>query len=149
MWHQTLNLIPLYSDIKPQDPTLEFTLPSDSGDSLSGEGESDFDASLTVFSANKQAELSNKFRKDADAFYVEAKRSTVSGIAQIPTWMYGVLVVLGWNEAMMILFNPFYFTLTLLVTASSWVIHQLGLSGPLLQMLKTIAGEVGCYCSRT
>lgn len=139
---QTLNLIPLYSDIKPQDPTLEFTLPSDSGDSLSGEGESDFDASLTVFSANKQAELSNKFRKDADAFYVEAKRSTVSGIAQIPTWMYGVLVVLGWNEAMMILFNPFYFTLTLLVTASSWVIHQLGLSGPLLQMLKTIAGEI-------
>ena len=36
-------------------------------------------------------------------------RSTVSGIAQIPYWMYGVLVVLGWNEAMAVLFNPLYF----------------------------------------
>lgn len=144
---QTLDLIPLYSDIKPQDPTLEFTLPSESPDSLSGEGELDFDASLAVFSANKQVELSNRFRKDADAFYVEAKRSTVAGIAQIPTWLYGVLVVLGWNEAMMILFNPLYFTLALLVVASSWVIHQLGLSGPLLQVSKTVAGEAGSFCS--
>lgn len=139
---QTLDLIPLYSDIKPQDPTLEFTLPLESPDSLSGEGELDFDASLAVFSANKQVELSSRFRKDADAFYVEAKRSTVAGIAQIPTWLYGVLVVLGWNEAMMILFNPLYFTLALLVVASSWVIHQLGLSGPLIQVSKTVAGEI-------
>ncbi|KAF5351989.1 hypothetical protein D9756_007623 [Leucocoprinus leucothites] len=139
---QTLDLVPLYSDIRPQDPALEFTLPSDSIDILSGEGEFDFDASLNVFSPNKQVELSNKFRKDADAYYVEAKRSTVAGIAQIPTWMYGVLVVLGWNEAMMILFNPLYFTLTLMAIASAWVVHQLGLAGPLFQVSRTVAGEI-------
>ena len=33
----------------------------------------------------------------------------MSGIAQIPYWIYAVLVVLGWNEAMAILFNPLYF----------------------------------------
>jgi hypothetical protein len=44
---------------------------------------------------------------------VEAKRSTVASIAQIPYWMYGVLVVLGWNEAMMVLFNPLYFAVLL------------------------------------
>jgi hypothetical protein len=27
--------------------------------------------------------------------------------------MYGVLVVLGWNEAMMVLFNPLYFAVLL------------------------------------
>lgn len=95
-----------------------------------------------MFSPNKQVDLGNRFRKDADAYYVEAKRSTVASIAQIPTWMYGVLVVLGWNEAMFILFNPLYFTLLLLATASAYVINQLGLAGPLLQVSKTVAGEV-------
>ncbi|KAF9452754.1 root hair defective 3 GTP-binding protein [Macrolepiota fuliginosa MF-IS2] len=139
---QTLDLIPLYSDIKPKDSSLEFDLPSGSADTLTDEGEFDFEASLIIFSANKQADLGNKFRKDADAYYVEAKRSTVASIAQIPTWMYGVLVVLGWNEAMMILFNPLYFTLLLLAIASGYVIMQLGLAGPLYQVTKTVAGEV-------
>lgn len=62
----------------------------------------------------KALDLTNRFRREADAFYVEAKRSMVSSIAQIPVWMYGVLVVLGWNEAMAVLFNPLYFA-TLLV----------------------------------
>jgi hypothetical protein len=62
----------------------------------------------------KALDLTNRFRREADAYYVEAKRSTVSSIAQIPVWMYGVLVVLGWNEAMTVLFNPLYFV-TLLV----------------------------------
>ncbi|KXN90981.1 Protein SEY1 [Leucoagaricus sp. SymC.cos] len=139
---QTLDLIPLYSDIKPQDSALGFSLPSDAADPLNGEGEFDFEASLVIFSPKKQVDLGNKFRKDADAYYVEAKRSTVAGIAQIPTWMYGVLVVLGWNEAMLILFNPLYFTLALLAAVSAWIINQLGLSGPLLQVSKTVVGEI-------
>ncbi|XP_006460749.1 hypothetical protein AGABI2DRAFT_192353 [Agaricus bisporus var. bisporus H97] len=138
----TLDLIPRYADIKPQDSSLEFTLPSDSADSLSGEPELDFEASLVVFSPTKQMDLGNRFRKDADAYYVEAKRSTVASIAQIPTWMYGLLLVLGWNEAMFILFNPLYFTLLLLAAASAYVVNQLGLAGPLMQVTKSVAGEV-------
>ena len=63
--------------------------------------------------------LGARFRREADAHYVEAKRSTVAGIAQIPYWIYGMLVVLGWNEAMMILFNPMYFTMVLVLAASA------------------------------
>jgi len=86
--------------------------------------------------------LTNKFRKDADAYYVEAKRSTVSSVAQIPVWMYGVLVVLGWNEAMAVLFNPLYFTFLLIALAGSYVTIQLGLVGPLFQVVRTVGGEV-------
>ena len=82
---------------------------------LNGETEEfDFESTLTVFSETKALDISNRFRRDADAYYVEAKRSTVSSIAQIPYWMYVVLVVLGWNEAMAILFNPLYFVTLLL-----------------------------------
>lgn len=111
---QTLELIPLYAKIKPQDPSLAYELPDDAAEAAHEDSQQqlepfDFDDSLTVLSETKVLDISSRFRKDVDAYYVEAKRSMVSSIAQIPSWMYGVLVVLGWNEAMVVLFNPIYF----------------------------------------
>ena len=138
-------------------------MPSESSDSLSGTDEFDFNSTLVIFTETKALELTNKFRKDADAYYVEAKRSTVSSVAQIPYWMYGILVVLGWNEAMTILFNPVYFTFLLialtaalvffihessiafLMCCHSYIIVQLGMVGPLLRVLRGLAGEVRGY----
>ncbi|KAJ3503868.1 hypothetical protein NMY22_g18101 [Coprinellus aureogranulatus] len=144
---QTLELVPLYSRIKPSDPSLEFVLEDDSSDDLANEEfEFSSSSSLVVLSETKCLDLINKFRRDADAYYVEAKRSTVSSIAQIPYWMYGVLVVLGWNEAMAVLFNPLYFTFLLFGLATAYMIIQLGLTGPLLQVTKSVAGEVRLFC---
>lgn len=109
----------MYSKIAPVNPSLEFKLPSENADSLSGGEDFDFPSTLIVFTETKSIDLMNKFRRDADAYYVEAKRSMVSSIAQIPYWMYGVLVVLGWNEAMAVLFNPLYFTFLLISLASA------------------------------
>lgn len=113
--------MPLYSKISPTDPSLEYTLSEDSisPDLLSSTDDFDFESSLIVFTETRVLDLTTKFRKDADAYYVEAKRSTVSSIAQIPYWMYGVLVVLGWNEAMAVLFNPLYFVFLLIALASA------------------------------
>lgn len=97
---------------------MEYTLPSEATDSFNTE-DFDFPSTLVVFTETKTMELTNKFRRDADAYYVEAKRSTVSSVAQIPYWMYGVLVVLGWNEAMTVLFNPMYFAFLLIAMASA------------------------------
>ncbi|KAF8904401.1 protein SEY1 [Gymnopilus junonius] len=139
---QTLELVPWYSKISPEDASLQFELPSEASDSASEAEEFDFAATLVVFTETKALDLTNKFRKDADAYYVEAKRSTVSSVAQIPYWMYGVLVVLGWNEAMAVLFNPLYFTFLLVALAASYIIIQLGLVGPLLQVTRTVATEI-------
>jgi hypothetical protein len=116
-----MDLIPRYAKIIPVDPSLEFTLPSESSDPLNSTDEFDFPSTLVIFTETKSLDLTARFRKDADAYYVEAKRSTVSSIAQIPYWMYGVLVVLGWNEAMVVLFNPLYFTFTLMTMITSYV----------------------------
>ncbi|KAJ3744238.1 RHD3/Sey1 [Lentinula detonsa] len=142
----TLELIPLYSKIVPQDSSMAYTLPSDAI-SLSDFGSSleeafDFESSLLVFSETKALDLAAKFRKDADLAYVEAKRSTVSSVAQIPYWMYGVLVVLGWNEFMMVLFNPIYFMFLLMAAAAAYLIIQLGLAGPLFSVSQTMGLEI-------
>ncbi|KAF8070100.1 RHD3/Sey1 [Lyophyllum atratum] len=138
---ETLELVPLYSKISPVDSSLKYTLPSEPSDALSTD-DFDFPATLVVFTETKTLELTNKFRRDADAYYVEAKRSTVASIAQIPYWMYGVLVVLGWNEAMTVLFNPLYFAFLLVALASAYAIVQLGLVGPLFQVSRTVGTEL-------
>jgi hypothetical protein len=139
---QTLELIPLYSKICPIDSSLEFTLPSDTPTLSSTDEDFDFPSTLVIFTETKALDLTNKFRRDADAYYVEAKRSTVSSIAQVPYWMYGVLVVLGWNEAMAVLFNPLYFTFLLIALVTAYAIVQLGLVGPLFQVSRTIGYEI-------
>lgn len=139
---QTMDLIPRYANIAPVDPSLEFVLPSESSDPLNSTDEFDFPSTLVIFTETKSLDLTARFRKDADAYYVEAKRSTVSSIAQIPYWMYGVLVVLGWNEAMVVLFSPLYFTFTLMTLVTSYIIVKLGLTGPLFQVSKTVFAEV-------
>ncbi|PVF94313.1 root hair defective 3 GTP-binding protein [Serendipita vermifera] len=144
----TLDLIPVYAKIAPLDDSLVPTnIPSDSDmptgfAALSGNEEFDFAASLVLLTEAKQLDINSRFRRDADAYYVEAKRSTVSSVAQIPYWMYGVLVVLGWNEAMMVLFNPLYFAALLGLLGAAWVIIQLNLVGPLLAVTRTVTSEV-------
>ncbi|EIW83198.1 root hair defective 3 GTP-binding protein [Coniophora puteana RWD-64-598 SS2] len=139
---ETLELVPRYSKIAPLEPSLEISLPSESPDPLTSTDEFDFPSTLVIFSETKSLDLIARFRRDADAYYVEAKRSTVSSIAQIPYWMYGVLVVLGWNEAMAVLFNPLYFTFLLICLATAYAIIQLGLTGPLLTLSRTILTEM-------
>jgi protein SEY1 len=122
-------LVPVYAKIAPLDSSLIPTnIPSDSdmpsgfSAAMSGSDEFDFATSLVLLTETKQLDISSRFRRDADAYYVEAKRSTVSSVAQIPYWMYGVLVVLGWNEAMMVLFNPLYFAALLGMLGAAYVL---------------------------
>lgn len=99
---------------------MEYTLPpSPPSATVTAEEEFDFAASLVIFSESKYLDLSARFRRDADAYFVEAKRSTVSSMAQVPYWMYGLMVMLGWNEAMMVLFNPLYFVMLIMMGAAA------------------------------
>jgi len=124
---QTLALIPLYGQIKPTDESLAVTLPDGPALTSSTEdeaGEFDFAATLVVLSEAKQADLSARFRREADAYYVEAKRSMVSSIEAIPRWVYVIVAVLGWNEFVAVLRSPDYFTMLLLLGGAAYVIFR-------------------------
>lgn len=113
--------MPLFATISPSEKR---SLPDLPNPEPTFDVESDpipFDPSTayTLLSPTKIVSLESRFKRDADAAYVEAKRSMVSSVAQIPLWMYGVLVALGWNEAMAVLFNPLYFAMLLILAASA------------------------------
>ncbi|OCF74245.1 protein SEY1 [Kwoniella mangroviensis CBS 8886] len=141
---KTLKLLPIFSQITPTTSSLLPSLPSPE---VTFDIESDpipFDPStaFVLLSPTKLLSLETRFKREADAAYVEAKRSMVSSVAQVPLWMYGILVVLGWNEAMAVLFNPLYFAMLLVLGASAYIILQLGLAGPLLQVTRTVLNEI-------
>lgn len=123
---QVLALIPLYAKIAPSQPENEFSLPS-VVDATSESAEFDFPASLVILTESKSNQLSARFRREADAYYIEAKRSMVSSISQVPVWIYGVMLVLGWNEIVAVIRSPIYFTFLLLVSAAAYITWHLNM----------------------
>ena len=53
---------------------------------------------MTVLNDAKRQDITIRFKKTADGVYVEAKRSAIGGMTQIPLYFYGLLLLLGWNE---------------------------------------------------
>jgi len=52
----------------------------------------------TILTEAKRQDLTTRFKKAADGVYVEAKRSAIGGMTQVPLYFYGLLLALGWNE---------------------------------------------------
>lgn len=111
----TLTLIPLLSKFKSVnsstppplaewigDPPPSVT-PADEEDltPIGGvdeeEGKS-LEEEMTTLSESKRQDITVRFKKTADGVYVEAKRSAIGGITQVPLYFYVILLVLGWNE---------------------------------------------------
>lgn len=128
---ETLKLVSLFARIDVSQD--EFTLASND--------DFDFEQSLVVLSEAKQIDISNRFKRESDAFYLEAKRSVVSTTAKIPTWAITAMVFLGWNEFMTIIRNPIYMVVFVMCICFGYVIFALNLWGPLERIISTVAGE--------
>lgn len=85
-------------------------------------------------SQGRQQEITKRFKKQADASYVEAKRSTTQVFSQIPSWVFVALVLLGWNELMTVLRNPLLCLFALMVGAGGYVTYSLNMWGPILSV---------------
>jgi hypothetical protein len=111
----TLTLIPLLSRFRLSTTYAPPDLPSFIGHQPAGaepEDEDDLtpiggvdeedgkslEEEMTVLSEGKRQDLVVRFKKTADGVYVEAKRSAIGGVAQVPLYFYGILLALGWNE---------------------------------------------------
>ncbi|ORZ32888.1 root hair defective 3 GTP-binding protein [Catenaria anguillulae PL171] len=96
---------------------------------------------------SKTATLTSRFRLEADALYMEAKRSVVSSSAHVPRWVLAVIAVLGYNEFMSIIRNPFLLLLLILMAAIGFVIYATGMAGPAqavaMRVGKDVARQVG------
>lgn len=119
-------------------PLADFIGPTPADAHLNGEDDATapFPApdEFIILSEAKQVELTTRFKRTADALYVEAKRSTISSVASIPVYFYALLLALGWNEIWAVLRSPIYFMFLLILAALGYVIYTLNLAGPMLRV---------------
>ncbi|KAJ3401473.1 Dynamin-like GTPase that mediates homotypic ER fusion [Chytridiales sp. JEL 0842] len=102
-----------------------------------------FDPSCVVLlSAGRLQSIRERFKKDADGLYIEAKRSMVMTTAKIPYWFVALTVVLGWNEFMAVLRNPFYFAMLIITLAGLYATWYMGMIGPAYHVIKATVKEV-------
>ncbi|KAJ4378999.1 Dynamin-like GTPase that mediates homotypic ER fusion [Didymella sp. IMI 355093] len=94
-----------------------------------------------VLSDTKQADLLVRFKKTADGVYVEAKRSAIGGMTQVPLYFYGLLLALGWNEIVAVLRNPVYFIFLILGAIGAYVTYTLNLWGPMARMANAASAQ--------
>ncbi|XXG97738.1 ribosome biogenesis protein tsr1 [Hypoxylon texense] len=147
----TLTLIPILSKFKLSSTSAPPGLPAFIGSQPAGveaEDEEDLtpiggvdeeegkslEEEMTVLSETKRQDLVVRFKKTADGVYVEAKRSAIGGITQVPLYFYGLLLALGWNEILTVLRNPILFMLLIIIGAGLYVSYNLNLLGPMMQM---------------
>lgn len=96
---------------------------------------------MVILSDAKAQDLTTRFKKTADGVYVEAKRSAIGGVTQIPLYFYGLLLALGWNEIVAVLRNPVYFIFLILIGAGAYVTYTLNLWGPMLRMTNAASSQ--------
>ncbi|KAG8980798.1 Dynamin-like GTPase that mediates homotypic ER fusion [Tulasnella sp. JGI-2019a] len=145
----TLQLVRFYATICPTDSLRDTMLELSA--SVSGVGP-DFSLDMNVLSETQQKAIESRFRLEADAFHVEAKQSIErlealhveakqsihSTWARLSVWIYDVMLVLGHNEIIFILFSPLYITLPLAGLAVSYAVFK---SGP--RKLLEQVGQLG------
>lgn len=167
----TLTLIPLLSRFRlsttygpPDLPTFighqpAGAEPEDEDDlaPIGGVDEEDgksLEEEMTILSEAKRQDLVVRFKKMADGVYVEAKRSAIGGVSQVPLYFYGILLALGWNELLtgeselpsrvrllfitltpsLVLRNPILFLLLIIMAGGAYIAYNLNLLGPMMQM---------------
>lgn len=111
---------------------------------IGGVGEDDaktLEDEMTILSDAKAADLSTRFKKTADGVYIEAKRSAIGGVTQVPLYFYGLLLALGWNEIVAVLRNPVYFIFLILLAGAAYVTWTLNLWGPMLRMTNAASSQ--------
>ncbi|TVY55667.1 Protein sey1 [Lachnellula cervina] len=96
---------------------------------------------MTILSEAKRQDLVVRFKKTADGVYVEAKRSAIGGVAQVPLYFYGLLLALGWNEIVAVLRNPVYFIFLILLGVGAYVTYTLNLWGPMIRMANAASSQ--------
>ncbi|KAG0263169.1 Dynamin-like GTPase that mediates homotypic ER fusion [Mortierella polycephala] len=121
---ETVELVPLFAKINTTDPVKGEKFELEASEDF------DFDQSLKVLSETRQQEITTKFKRESDAFYLEAKRSIVATQAKIPYWVGVALIILGWNEFLTVITNPLYLMVVAMVgvpMAAMWYLDMLGL----------------------
>ncbi|KAI5961437.1 SEY1 [Candida pseudojiufengensis] len=95
-----------------------------------------------IINESEKSEIYIKFKKEIDAKFIETKRSIVQHITSIPYYIYIIIIILGWNEFMAIIRNPFTFALSILLLATIYILYSMNLLKPAITIATKLIDEI-------
>lgn len=134
---------PFYNfDDDEYDDDMGSDLDSDVDFETTSDGAPDKNSKFTkLLSAKQQAKVRQRFKKETDAIYLDAKRSMVANKTSIPTFIYVLLILLGWNEFMAVLRNPVLFILVIIAITGLYFAYNMQMLGPMLTVANAMANQ--------
>ncbi|KAL3233204.1 Protein SEY1 [Nakaseomyces bracarensis] len=94
-----------------------------------------------ILTEAQKEKVLQQFRRQINVTVLDSKRSIITSSTHVPIWVYVLIVVLGWNEFMMIIRNPLGVTFLLISVVSFYFIQRLGLWGHVIRVANTVIGE--------
>ncbi|WBW72176.1 ER fusion GTPase, atlastin Sey1 [Schizosaccharomyces osmophilus] len=95
---------------------------------------------LTILNRKRISDTSVNLKRTADLIYLDSKRSVVSTQTRIPPYFWALLLVLGWNEFMAVIRNPFFFMLLLIGGSLLYILYATGMIRPAKVFANRAAG---------
>lgn len=136
---------PVHIDYTPEEEEQEEQDPSEEEiDKIFNIDQDELDSLLNFHKIVNDTELESilrQFKRQINVTVIDAKRSILRSNTHIPIWIYFLIVVLGWNEFMIILKNPMYVTLSIIALVTFYFIHKFDLWDPVLRVTYTAIGE--------
>ncbi|KAK9363259.1 RHD3/Sey1 [Lipomyces starkeyi] len=129
----TMLLLPLFATARLANGETLFPDP-EVVPALERDEEIDIEKFPTLLSESQKLPIQSDLKRIADSMYVDAKRSTIQSIRQVPLYFYILLLALGWNEILATLRNPLYFAVLAMVAGFIYVAYSLNLIGPIMTM---------------
>lgn len=126
-----LDLIALFAKIPiPEELVDEFLLDDEDYDK---------DASaIVLLSVDRQQELKDRLKRDAELVFMEAKRGAVASLSEIPMPVWALLFILGFNEITSLISfmisNPFLLILAVIAASALFTLHKSGTLMPALKL---------------
>ncbi|SCU81642.1 LAMI_0B07118g1_1 [Lachancea mirantina] len=94
-----------------------------------------------ILSNSQKARILQKFKRQANTTVIEAKRSTIKTTTRIPLYIYALLVALGWNEFLIVIRNPLFVTLLLILGVAFYFVQKFNLWAPIINVAELAVSE--------
>lgn len=105
------------------------------------EDEDGIDYEVLIEPATSEA-VRIQFKRFADTAFVDAKRAVALSATHIPYYIWLIILVLGWNEFMMVLRNPLLVVLLLILGTGAYFVVSMNLAGPVLSVADAMMQKV-------
>ncbi|KAG4097085.1 protein SEY1 [Neocallimastix lanati (nom. inval.)] len=97
---------------------------------------------LIIIDDERSKKLLNKFIREIELQYIDAKRSVVNSTSKVPAWFIALTMVLGYNEFITVITNPIYLIVAVVSGVSFYALYVTNLLKPVLRVIRVVIQDI-------